>query len=508
MRLLILFITLIIVFICLFSYTVNTYIMNDEHMYVSAGVLAQSNTVYKDFAYLQMPYLPLVYAGIYKFTGTDLYLLYARYFSFLTVFASVVIIYLIGYLLTKEFLLALMGVLLYSFNEVLIHSMGFAWNAAPPIVFSLLAVYCYLYGTKRDDVKPLYLFITGLCIALAAGLKLYYITMVIPFVACSIVLPKSFTLGEKLRYSLFPLLFGFTMGLLPALYYFISDPQIFLFNNIGFHKLNYEWHLENNLLTVASTTSLLPKIRYLIQVAGWQTSMPLLIAVPIAIVFVAYNHKSLTRIFTLVYSNVQLFLIVSVLLVSILSVMIPSPLWQHHLAYPFPFIVLLVFTLYNYISLDHKKIYLSVIAIVVLFISIYGFPVVSSYIQHLTDYDRWTPVRFHREAQSITEHIGKDGKIVTIEPLIALEGGRMVYNEFSTGHFLFHVSEILNSQQRELYSTTSLPSLQYWLEEVQPAGIVIPPNYRRVDQFRESIDHTYYFVIENASGNYEIYVRK
>jgi hypothetical protein len=42
-----------------FSNTMNSPVDHNEHMYISAGVLAKENTLYKDFAFLQMPYLPI-----------------------------------------------------------------------------------------------------------------------------------------------------------------------------------------------------------------------------------------------------------------------------------------------------------------------------------------------------------------------------------------------------------------------------------------------------------------
>lgn len=507
MRTFILLVAIIIIFICMFSYTVNTYMMNDEQMYVSAGVLAQTDTIYKNFAYLQMPYLPMIYAGIYKITGTEYYLLYARIFSFLSMFASVIVIYLLGYLITKNFVLALMGVLLYSFNEITIHAMGFAWNAAPPVVFSLLAIYFFLRMNDRGEVKPVYVFIAGLCIAIAGGIKLYYLMMILPFIAASLLFPHTYSLKYKIRFSFVPLSVGFGAGLLPALYYFFNDPQVFLFNNLGFHALNYTWHLENEFLTVGSTTTILSKLRYLMQVLGWQTIMPFLFVVLTGIVLLVMHLRSIKTFFVYLISNKDLFVISTVIVVAVISALQPSSLWQHHLAYPFPFKVLFIFSLYKALSDHYKKIFLSIAAIAALLVTVYGFPVASMHVPHMGSIERWTPVRYHNESRYISNYLQDDAAVATIEPLRALEGGLSIYPEFSTGHFLFQVSDMLDTEERTRYRTTSVPSLPDWIREKEPPVVMIPAGHRFQEVFYKSIEHDRYLKIEEVSDSYVIYVR-
>ena len=59
----------------IFSYMMISHRWYDENMYISAGELIQNNSLYKDFAFLQMPYLPIVYGAIFKLMGTSYHLL-------------------------------------------------------------------------------------------------------------------------------------------------------------------------------------------------------------------------------------------------------------------------------------------------------------------------------------------------------------------------------------------------------------------------------------------------
>ena len=88
---------IILVFIGIFSLTMNGRMSHDEHMYISAGVLSEHQILYKDFAYLQMPYLPLLYGAIYNLTDTSHYLLFGRLLKCIMIILSAVLIYAISF---------------------------------------------------------------------------------------------------------------------------------------------------------------------------------------------------------------------------------------------------------------------------------------------------------------------------------------------------------------------------------------------------------------------------
>ena len=51
---------------------------HNEHMYVAASVKMQDRQIYKEYAYVQMPYLPILYSFLYKTSRTDHLLFAAR----------------------------------------------------------------------------------------------------------------------------------------------------------------------------------------------------------------------------------------------------------------------------------------------------------------------------------------------------------------------------------------------------------------------------------------------
>ena len=67
----------------------------DEHMYITASVfVAQGKELYKDFAYLQTPYLPFLYGSLYRILGIESYYFFiGKLLSFLFLIISSVVLF-------------------------------------------------------------------------------------------------------------------------------------------------------------------------------------------------------------------------------------------------------------------------------------------------------------------------------------------------------------------------------------------------------------------------------
>ena len=68
--------------ILLFGSAMQWRLNHDENTYCAAGALLTSGMVmYRDFAYLQMPWLPVIYAFLFNLFNTTDYLFVGRVFS-------------------------------------------------------------------------------------------------------------------------------------------------------------------------------------------------------------------------------------------------------------------------------------------------------------------------------------------------------------------------------------------------------------------------------------------
>ena len=99
-------------------FKIMTSLDHNEHMYITASILtAQNNILYKDFAYVQMPYLPLLYGSLFKSLNiTSYYLLAGKFISFLSLCFSTVLVLIQGKQVLKDINLSLSIVILFLLN--------------------------------------------------------------------------------------------------------------------------------------------------------------------------------------------------------------------------------------------------------------------------------------------------------------------------------------------------------------------------------------------------------
>lgn len=156
---------------------------HNEHMYLAAGVqVAQNKVIYRDFAYLQMPYLPLLYGKLLQWLPIQAYYLLAgKVVSCFFLGLSAATLFLIGRRVLGQLAPALGIVALFLLNMTIIGPAAEVSNYIAPLALSLLSFYAFLVSTDQARVKSLGLALSGFCLALAIGSKLTYTPTVVPF---------------------------------------------------------------------------------------------------------------------------------------------------------------------------------------------------------------------------------------------------------------------------------------------------------------------------------------
>ena len=126
----------------------------NEHMYIAASVLSESQTMYKDFAFVQMPLLPLIYGIIYKLSGATHYLLLARLITLLFFNLCAICIYLISGRALQSFTPAFLITLVFMFNSISAFVIGESSNYVAAMFFSAAALYFFGRGALGPGVRP------------------------------------------------------------------------------------------------------------------------------------------------------------------------------------------------------------------------------------------------------------------------------------------------------------------------------------------------------------------
>jgi len=200
----------------------------DEGFYLMASRLVLVHKKpYLDFFYTQAPLLPYVYALWMRFTSISW--TSAKLLSALLTAGLGTLLYVQVCRLTQRALAGLTAVLLFACTTLV-----FAWL---PVVktFSLagLCLFASYVIISRAQPSRWAMVIGGVLFGLSVETRSYLLLLVPMFLWWIF---RNAATGVRLT-SVLPFLAGFVVALLPALYLFFRSPELFLFNNLGYHAL-------------------------------------------------------------------------------------------------------------------------------------------------------------------------------------------------------------------------------------------------------------------------------
>jgi hypothetical protein len=503
------FIITVIVFIAfffaMFSYIVNGPVDRNEHMYISAGVLIQDNALYKDFAYLQMPYLPFIYGLLYKLTGTTHYLLWSRLLGFVFAILSALLIYFTAYRLSRSWSISVITFVFFVTNDIIMRVMAEASNYIAPIALSLVCLYLFVVSVSEKRVKSLGVFFSGMFLSFAIGVKLYYAVLFLPFLMISLLYPVSLRFRKRIIKNSLPLLIGMVVGLLPAFYYMINSLDIFVFNNFGYHTINTTWRE----LTGHPYLSLVSRVDF-----AWialQSSSSVAIIGVLFLLFVICNQRQCLRTSLEIFLTKENSLLVVSLVITTATMFTLKPIFIQYFALPLPFLIILISSWYRKISVRDKYWVRTRLTCLALVCIVFTGKDLFKDIAQLHHDDKWGAISVHTTAEQIRNDIGllREGeKVATLSPLYVLEAGLPIYNELSTGVFLYRVGDFIPDDKKKLYVATSPGSLLSLFESDPPKAIFVGFERNLDDAFIQYAQANHYTRIQTDYDEGILYVRK
>jgi 4-amino-4-deoxy-L-arabinose transferase-like glycosyltransferase len=205
----------------------HRFVDTDEGFYLLASRLVLLHKKpYLDFFFQQAPLLPYVYAAWLKCFGVTWQ--WARLLPALLTTLLGCLIYVHVSKLTNNVTAGLAAIVLFGCNTLV-----FAWMpiAKPYSLAGLLLFGAYLLVSRPPDRVRWVLAIGGLSLALAVDTR-SYLVLTLPVFLWWIL--RNTPEGWKASVWF---LAGFAIGLLPSLYFFLSSPTIFVFDNLGYHAI-------------------------------------------------------------------------------------------------------------------------------------------------------------------------------------------------------------------------------------------------------------------------------
>jgi 4-amino-4-deoxy-L-arabinose transferase-like glycosyltransferase len=223
--------------LCFFLFVArHRFIDGDEGLYVVASRLVlQHRAPYLDFFYQQTPLLPYAYAFWMKLFGISWFSV--RSFSAVLTTILGLLIYEQVCHETRRWTAGLAAMVLYVSCTFV-----FAWF---PVVktYSLAALFlfgAYVIVSRLLPASPLWLVaVAGLLFGLSVDTR-SYVAGIAPIFLWWVFRDSETRIGIA-RVLCF--LGGFTIGILPSLYFFFASPGLFMFNNLGYHAMRSQWGL-------------------------------------------------------------------------------------------------------------------------------------------------------------------------------------------------------------------------------------------------------------------------
>ncbi len=462
---------MLILSLAIISNSMTKPLAHDEEMYCTGGYLmAQGKMIYRDYSYVsQMPYHPLLYAIVYKITGTTHYLLAGRLISaFCDILVMISIFGIYRYIFKSHFvtgtLLGLAAAIVYVFNPLVDYANGYAWNHDVVILCVILSLWLFILTDFKKKSSFWLLMGMGAWLTLAACMRITTALVGIVFFLMLLTVPAD-SIKLRLR-RLSPFMAGSCLVLLWPVWLIINAPEAFYLNLVKASVLNGRWVPETGMvynklgLTIASLTT-----------PGYLVLIIFAIFIWLIFIFLRRNFeiKDKSKVIFCAILPIVFFVIA----------LVPPSMWIQYLAMPVPFILTSLAFPFLYLhnkasETSYRKYYRAVVVFTVIcvLVSVISYPIVLYRAPAVLVPEAWTPLEVHKISKDIAGEINGSGKVLTLAPLYAIEGGCDIYTELSCGPFFYRVADYLSNEERRVAHVVGPKSVNELISQNPPSAII------------------------------------
>ena len=476
-------IVLIILSLAVLSNTMSKPAGRDEQMYCTGAVfLAQGKMIYRDFSYAaQTPYHPLLCAALFKLFNTTHYLLMGRIVSCvcdILVMLSIVGIYrhIFKSFTTSGVILGLAAALLYVFNPIVDYANGYAWNHDVVIFCVVLSFWLFISTDFRHKLKYRRTAAIGALLTFATFMRVTTALAELLFLVLLLSVPAGL-IKERFKNALPFLLAGAVVSIWPV-WVIAQAPRAFFLNLVKIPMLYGRWLREIGMvhdkfdLTFACLTT-----------PGYFVLAALTVYLLLSVFFLRRKLK--------LTGGLNLLLALTLTAILFIIALIPPTIWHQYLAVPVPFLVVsIAYPLFYLRRLTdkagigrHFKIATSIMIICTL-VAIFSYPIVLYRIPIALVPETWVPIGIHKVSEDIVGKLTnqKSKLILTLAPLLALEGGGEIYNELSAGAIIYRVADSLSAEERRITHTAGPKSILELLEKNPPSAVILGVEMQNLEQ--------------------------
>jgi len=461
------FSAIVVLALAVFANSMTKVLGHDEQMYCTAGyLLAQGKMIYRDFSYVaQMPYHPLLCAGIFKLLNTTYYLLTVRIISSLC--DVLIIVCIIGiYCRALGFspaglLLGLAGSVMYVFNPFVDYANGLAWNH--DLITLCVILSFWIFQNANPEGKPGYRSVAAIAALLTMAACARPTTALVQLLFfAALLIQKTNSAKQKATTTL--VFFAITAFFLiwPA-WTILSAPQAFFLNLFRVPLLNSRFLHQTGIFYKKSEM-------IFIFLTMYECFVLVLIAVYLFVALL-WNRRQLNT------QNKKLIIFAGLLTtIFFIIAFIPPTIWPQYFAAPVLFLIVSFAYPLSYLrKLPGDRFFIVAVVLMIAgtLTAISSNPAVLERIPQLLAPQRWQPIQLHNISQDIAGKTKSPKLALTLAPLYAIEGGCKIYTEFSAGPFVYRIADYLSASDRRLLNAVGPQSLDELPKDNPPAVMIL-----------------------------------
>ena len=437
----------------------------DEEQFISAGalLLREGLLPYVDYPYFHLPHLAFIYAAL--FAVSDHLLLIARSFNVLCGWLTIVLIFAIA---AREFRdagrarlwLALTAAAALLGSSLFRLTSGSAWNHDFAVLTATAAFAALLRATTAGESRY-WTAAAGALLGLAIGTRLSFLPLLVPF-ACILTFATGAPRERLVRLVIFSATAAIALS--PSLFLFARAPAQFFFGNFVYNgPLNRAYRIASGNPGVELSSKLLFALRLL----KFPHNLVLLGAFVYLAIWLPARHgwRALIQ---------QRKIAATLVCVPFLwmGALAPSPSYKQYYYALVPFLILgCVFGVAHALrsgDARNPRMTWSLVAAVSALAVIVDLPL----LRHLRSPRDWPPLRIHALARELRAHTA--GPVLTLSPLLPLEAGVKIYEEFATGSFAWRAAALLPPESKAEFRMVDPATLDEFLAAAPPPAILMP----------------------------------
>lgn len=454
-----------LVLLALYGRIMGHDLRRDEFMFVPQAAMPELR-LYRDLFFNHVPYSAWLYEAAHlALPGTGL-LMAARLVVFGAWLALLGVTVWLGWRIAGSALVGLVGALGLLCSETLLGQAGMAaTNNLLPLPFALAGLGLFALALVQRTLPPLTLFLSGLLLAVAAGLKASAIAFIPPVAIACFLLPRDLPPGDRARMLALPVALGGLVGAAPMIWLAVTAPGSFFAHIAGYHTGPHVAYWQANAATEPELAlGLNARLMLARQVWLGGAALPMLMAAGLALRLA--RPKSLPR--------AALTVIAAAMAMAAAMALLPDPGFPQYYVPPLiclPLILALTWRGLPPEALAPMRQAVMVAGALMLVLAGPRLTLGLADLRHAP-----TPARTHAGGQALAGLMAENGlaggRVATLSPLYPLEAGLPVYAAFAAGPFAFRVVPFTAPALRAHYAMAGPDDLPALFAETPPAAIL------------------------------------